>query len=229
MLDVIAFDANDTLWHNETLYSLTQAKFAQLLTPYRAHADIDQALLRTETRNLQYFGYGIKGFTLSMIETAIELTDGSIQGRDIQQIIEFARAMSTAPVELLEHVEETVKELSNSHRLMIITKGDLFDQESKVAESGLADYFSQVEVLNDKTTQSYQACLDKHRIAPQNFLMVGNSLKSDVQPVLALGGLAVYIPYKTTWAHELLDNAHELTGYVQLEHIGLVPDYVRSL
>ena len=230
MFDVIAFDADDTLWHNETLYSMTQDRFKQLLSRYRDTDRIDRELYETEMRNLQYYGYGIKAFTLSMIETAIELTDAQIQGREIREIIGFAREMLKAPVRLLEGVQEVIHTLSASHQLMIITKGDLFDQESKIARSGLADYFSQVEIVSHKTEDTYKALLAQHHMRPDRFLMVGNSLKSDILPVLAVGGQAVYIPYHLTWAHEVVTAPHEnRPGYFELEHIGQLPALLEKL
>jgi putative hydrolase of the HAD superfamily len=220
--DIIAFDADDTLWHNETLFSMTQDKFRQLLARYQGAELALDTLYAIEIRNLETFGYGIKGFTLSMIEAAIELTHGQVVGQDIQQIIDFAREMLRAPLQLLDHVAELIPRLARMHTLMLITKGDLFDQESKIAQSGLADYFAHVEIVSDKRQDIYQALLRKHHIAPERFLMVGNSLRSDILPVVALGGAAVYIPYHLTWAHETIDD----TGaqqYFELEHIGLLP------
>jgi len=230
MFDVIAFDADDTLWHNETLYSITQDKFKQLLSQYRGTDGIDQVLYETEMRNLQHYGYGIKAFTLSMIETAIELTDAQIQGREIREIIGFAREMLKAPVQLLDGAADVVRTLSASHQLMIITKGDLFDQESKIARSGLTDHFTHVEIVSHKTEDTYKALLAKHHIHPERFLMVGNSLKSDVLPVVGIGSRAVYIPYHLTWAHEVVANPHkERQGYLELEHIRLLPALVKRL
>jgi putative hydrolase of the HAD superfamily len=230
MFDVIAFDADDTLWHNETLFWMTQDKFKQLLSGYRSTERIGHELFATETRNLQYYGYGIKAFTLSMIETAIELTDGQIQGRDIQEIIDFAREMLSAPVQLLEHVPDVIGTLAASHKLMLITKGDLFDQESKIARSGLAQHFTHVEIVSQKTSETYQAILGKYSLDPARFLMVGNSLKSDILPVLAIGGQAVYVPYPATWAHEIVTHGDEAPrSYLEVEHIGLLPALVDGL
>ncbi len=224
MIDMIAFDADDTLWHNETLFSMTQEKFVRLLANYHSTEWIEQRLYATELRNLHYFGYGIKGFTLSMIETAIELTDGQIQGREIQRIIDTAREMLRAPVQLLEHVAEVVSRLAAVYPLMLITKGDLFDQETKIAQSGLADYFTHIEILHEKSETTYRTLFKKYQIDPQRFMMVGNSLKSDILPVLALGGQAVYIPYHITWMHETVaPDAATSAQYVTLEHIGLLP------
>jgi putative hydrolase of the HAD superfamily len=231
MFDVIAFDADDTLWHNETLYRATEDKFIQLLSRYRHAEAIEEALHAAEVRNLQRFGYGIKGFALSMIETAIELSEGRIQGGDIQAIIDFAKEMIDAPVRLFEHAQETVAGLSASHDLMLITKGDLLDQETKIARSGLGGYFTYVEIVSQKTSAVYETLLAKHSIDPERFLMVGNSLKSDILPVVAIGGQAVYIPYDLTWVHEIVGDhdGDEQRRYFELEHIGLLPDLVRRV
>jgi putative hydrolase of the HAD superfamily len=226
--DVIAFDADDTLWHNEMLFSMTQDKFQQLLARYTGAELALDTLYEIEIRNLETFGYGIKGFALSMIEAAIELTHGQVVGQDIQQIIDFARGMLRAPVQLLDHVAELIPRLAETYTLMLITKGDLFDQESKIAQSGLADYFAHVEIVSDKRQDIYQTLLRKHKIAPERFLMVGNSLRSDILPVVALGGAAVYIPYHLTWAHETVGDA-DAQQYFELEHIGLLPALIERL
>ena len=229
-IDVIAFDADDTLWHNETLYSDAQARFQELLAAYDGdHAALDE-LYETEMANLPSFGYGIKSFALSMIETAIRITGGQIPAGEIQRIIDIAKGMKQAPVSLLDHVEDVIHALSGTHRLMLITKGDLLDQERKVAHSGLAPHFESVEVVTEKTAEAYRELLAKHKIAPQRFLMVGNSLRSDVLPVVSLGARAVHIPYHLTWAHETVPmHTAEAQGYVELEHIGLLPGLVKRL
>jgi putative hydrolase of the HAD superfamily len=228
MLDVIAFDADDTLWQNERLYNTTQDKFARLLAKYTHTNEIDAALYETEKGNIPYFGYGIKSFTLSMIETAIRLTGGQITSEDIAQIVGFAKVMIDTPVQLLEHAAETVTQLAGSHRLMIITKGDLLDQARKLERSGLAGYFTYVEIVSEKTEATYTGILAKYNLTPQRFLMVGNSLRSDVLPVVAIGGHAVYIPHDFTWVHEAITD-HDPAGYVELEHIGRLPALVEEL
>ncbi|GIV95934.1 MAG: haloacid dehalogenase [Herpetosiphonaceae bacterium] len=230
MFDVIAFDADDTLWHNETIFTVTQDKFRQLVEPYLRSSWTGQELFETEVRNLRYFGYGIKGFVLSMIETAIEMTGGQIPSHEIRKIIDFGKAMLDTPVQLLDHVERVIPALVRSYTLMIITKGDLFDQETKIAKSGLAEYFTHIEILSDKTTKTYQAVFNKYGIDPQRFMMVGNSLRSDILPVIALGACAVHIPYHVTWAHEIVSH-HEIGDlqYFELEHIGLLPGLIESL
>jgi putative hydrolase of the HAD superfamily len=230
MIKQIAFDADDTLWHNEPLYLEMQNRFKELLSSYHNPQWIDRKLFDTEMRNLAHFGYGIKGFTLSMIETAIELTEGRIRGSEIQKIIGFAREMLNTRLPLLENVEDTLDLLAQSHDLMVITKGDLLDQEAKIARSGLQKYIKHIEVVSDKTHLSYASILSRHGIEPAHFLMVGNSLKSDILPVLELGGQAVYIPYSLTWVHEnSIDRQLPQQGFYQIEHIGLLPELVREL
>jgi len=229
-IDVIAFDADDTLWHNEHIYLNTHEKFKQLLRQYHNEEWIDQRLHETEIRNLQHFGYGIKGFTLSMIETAIELSEGRVSANEIQAIIEFGKEMLQAPVELLEGARETIAQLAESYELMLITKGDLFDQETKIARSGLGDYFSRIEVVSEKDLETYKRITAKHGIAPSRFLMVGNSLKSDILPVIAMGGQAVYIPYQTTWIHERVAvNDLEAKQYTELQQISLLTTFLDEM
>lgn len=230
MIQVIAFDADDTLWHNESLFLDTQEKFRQLLMDYHPIESIDRKLYETEVRNLKHFGYGVKGFALSMIETAIELSEGGIPGHKLQEIIHYARQMLDAPVEVLEGVCPTVEALAKTHTLMVVTKGDLFDQETKLARSGLGDFFEHVEVVSEKSEGVYRKLLAQHEIAPANFLMVGNSLKSDVLPVLACGARAVHIPYHTTWAHEQVGERDLWAqGYHELDRIDGLPTLVEQL
>ncbi len=230
MLDIIAFDADDTLWQNERIYNATQEQYARLLARYTGADGIDAALYQTEKSNIPYFGYGIKSFTLSMIETAIRLSEGRVTAGEIAQIVGFAKTMIDTPVELLDHVTETVARLSQSHRLMLITKGDLLDQERKLERSGLAKHFTVVEIVSEKTEDTYRHILAKYNIAPPHFLMAGNSLPSDVLPVAAIGGHAVYIPHDITWVHETVaGDAHQPEQYTELAHIGLLPALVETL
>jgi putative hydrolase of the HAD superfamily len=228
--ELIAFDADDTLWHNETLYTMTQERFKQLLADYHDGEIVDQELYETEMRNLARYGYGIKAFTLSMIETAIELTDGRIGGTEIRRIIDFAHQMLSAPVRPMDGIEEVLNTLSNKYPLMIITKGDLFDQETKIARSGLGDYFQHVEIVSNKRPETYEALLDKYGTPAGRFLMVGNSLPSDILPVVAIGGQGVYIPYHTTWAHEVVneDGLSRDNTYVELEDVRQLPQLLES-
>lgn len=200
--DTIGFDGDDTLWHNESLFSMTQDRFRSLLAHAADPTDLDRRLLEAERANLRVYGYGIKGFVLSMIETAIAVTDGHVPARDLQSLIDFGKAMLEHPVELLPGVTEVVETLAGRHRLVLITKGDLFDQESKIARSGLSELFHAVEIVSEKDPATYRRVMDRHGIDPARFLMVGNSVRSDILPVLATGAHAVHIPYAITWAHE---------------------------
>lgn len=229
-IDLIAFDADDTLWHTEDLYTGVQDWFKQLLAPYHSQEWVEKRLYEIEMRNLSFFGYGIKGFTLSMIETAIDLTEGRITGREIHGILDKAKEMVQADVRPLDGAAETVAALAQDFTLVIITKGDLLDQEAKIARSGLGAHFSQVEIVSDKTRAQYAAVLARLRVKPARFVMVGNSLRSDVLPVVELGGQAVHIPYHVTWAHESVPEA-ELAGlsYHTLERIDQLPALIATL
>jgi putative hydrolase of the HAD superfamily len=200
---VIGFDGDDTLWHNEQLFADTQHQLRELLGHYADMTTIDAKLLEVERRNLAIFGYGVKGFVLSMIETAIEISDARVSARDIHQIVMMGKALLEHPIELLDGVGDVVDELSNRHRLILVTKGDLMHQESKIAASGLADYFWQIEIVSEKDPSTYQRLLDRHAVASADFVMIGNSVASDVLPVLAIGGRAVHVPYHITWALEV--------------------------
>ena len=227
MFEVIAFDADDTLWHNEPLYRGTQTKVIEILARHHDAAWIEGRMFETEIRNLEHYGYGIKGFTLSMIETAIELTEGRISGAEIGRIIGLTREMFKAPVELLDGVEETIATLAASHDLMLITKGDLFEQQAKIARSGLTRHFDKIEIVPVKVAETYQSIVARHEISPQRFLMVGNSIRSDVLPVIEMGGQAVHIPYETTWEHEIVPE-EELAGreFITLAHIRELPNLI---
>jgi putative hydrolase of the HAD superfamily len=231
MIETIAFDGDDTLWHNETLFTVTQARFAEVLEPYGPFPDLPERLVATEQRNLAAFGYGIKGFMLSMIETAIEVTEGRIQALDIQGIVDAGKAMRDHPVELLDGVQEVVEALvGGPRRLMVITKGDLFDQESKLAQSGLAELFDAIEIVSEKDPATYRRILERHGVEPGAFLMVGNSLRSDVLPVVEVGARAVHVPYEVTWALEHVDPEDaRRPGVWALEDIGGLPALLDEL
>ncbi len=225
MFDVIAFDADDTLWHNESIFTMTQIKFREMLSSHGPEV-VDQTLSSTQIKNLQHFGYGIKGFILSMIETAIELTDGAVTGHEIKQVLEFGQEMIAAPIELLPHAHEVVEELSKNYTLLLITKGDLIDQETKIARSGLADYFTGVEIVSDKTADTYTKILKQHKIDAARFMMIGNSMRSDIVPVVQIGAHAVHVPYLSTWEHEQDHPPVEPEHYTELEHIGLLTKFI---
>ncbi|MBK8811294.1 MAG: HAD family hydrolase [Acidobacteria bacterium] len=229
MITAIAFDADDTLWHNERIFISAKEKFKTLLGRYHTPDWIEQRLDDTESRNIAHFGYGIKGFTLSMIETAIELTEGRVAGSEITEILGFARSMMASPIDVLEGVRETVEALAGKYRLMVITKGDLFDQETKIARSGLGDFFDAVEIVSEKHPAVYSGILARHRIAPSAFLMVGNSLRSDILPVVEIGGLAVHVPYETEWFHDrVAENDLRGKNFATLERIAQLPDWITS-
>jgi putative hydrolase of the HAD superfamily len=222
--DIIAFDADDTLWHTERLYVDAQSKFVQLLSLYHRPEWIQERLDETEGRNLAHFGFVIKAFALSMIETAVELTEGRVSGRDIGALVGIARDMLNAEVQLLDDAADTIAQLARQYPLMLITKGDLLDQENKIKRSGLANYFPRIEIVSHKTPESYARLLEQHRITPSRFLMVGNSLKSDILPVLELGSSAVHVPYELTWLHERAEpppDGH--AGYYKIERLKELP------
>jgi putative hydrolase of the HAD superfamily len=228
--DVVGFDGDDTLWENERLFVDAQAVLRRLVAGSGDPARIDQRLIEAEKNNLAHFGYGIKGFALSMIETAIELTGGKISGNDIKVIVDTAKSMLAADVVLLDHVAETLAALAGPYRLILVTKGDLHDQERKVARSGLAHFFSAVEIVSEKAPDTYRTLLKRHAVPSNRFLMVGNSLRSDILPVLEIGGSAVHIPHELTWSHEYADPpATGYPGYHTLDHIGRFPELLRDL
>ncbi|MBK7456560.1 MAG: HAD family hydrolase [Anaerolineales bacterium] len=222
--DFIAFDADDTLWHSERLYAEAQKQFTQMLSNYHDAEWINDRLYQTEIRNIHHFGYGIKACALSLIETAIELTEGRISSKEIQKIVEWAKIMLNSEVELLPHVSQIIPQLSRQYPMMIITKGDLLDQETKIKKSGLGKYFQHIEIVSQKTFESYEKLLKKYSVEPRRFMMIGNSLPSDILPVLKLGGSAVHIPYEITWLHETAQEPpRDHSGYYELEDLGQLP------
>lgn len=226
----IAFDADDTLWHNETIFEAVHERYREMLSRYHDTATVDRTLFATEMRNLDRYGYGVKGFMLSAIETAIDLTDGKISTAEIRTLLALGQDMLAHPVELLDGVAETVATLAASHRLLVITKGDLRDQERKIAKSGLSAHFRHVEIVSDKTESSYAAILRRHDIRPDAFVMIGNSLKSDILPVLALGATGIHIPYHLTWAHEHAEPPPSSAGrFHEIKTIRALPALLAAL
>jgi putative hydrolase of the HAD superfamily len=226
-IDVIGIDGDDTLWHSEGHFHVTEQRFRELLAPWVEGEPVSAALLETERRNLRHFGYGVKGFTLSMIETALTLTGHRIDGRRIERIIEFGKELLAHPVELLDGVEETLALLARDHRLVLITKGDLFHQESKVAASGVGEVFERVEVVAEKDVPTYRRVLDRMAASPGRFCMVGNSPRSDIAPVLELGGFGVHVPYHVTWALEHQEvERHD--RWVKVSSIREAPDVIAA-
>lgn len=226
-IQLIAFDADDTLWVNEPHYTQAQDACEEILSHYLGEEVLHDRLYEFERKNLEIFGYGVKGFVLSMIETAIELSKGRVKGEEIQKIIDIGKDMLARPIELLDGIGETLHNLSHTYDLMVITKGDLFTQESKIARSGLAKYFSKVEIVSEKKPDVYQEIVDRHKIDLNHFIMIGNSLKSDILPVCKIGGQAIHIPFHTTWVHEQVA-AHHLNGveYWELNDVREVEDFL---
>lgn len=224
-IEVVSFDADDTLWHNEPYFLEVQENFWHLMEDFLPAHATGAELNRTEVQNIQLYGYGIKAFILSMIEAAIRISEGRITSKGIETIINYGKEMLDKPVELLPGVEEVLAQLNGRYKLVVATKGDLLDQERKLIKSGLADYFHHIEIVSDKTEPEYQKLINHLDIAPDQFLMIGNSLRSDVLPVLNVGGHAVHVPYHTTWAHEQIDfeiehdNFHEMTSLLALPEL----------
>lgn len=221
-LTTIAFDADDTLWHCEQHFQLTQYHFKMLLADFAEGDHLGERLLEAERRNIKHFGYGAKSFTLSMIETAIEVTEGKVPADIIQQIVNAGRDMLTHPIEVLPGVADTLEALAGKYQLAVITKGDLFDQERKIAQSGLGDFFDVVEIVSEKETATYTRIFNVLGEGPERSMMVGNSLKSDVIPALKAGAWGVYIPHELTWE---LEHAEEPKGeerYRKIEGLGEV-------
>ena len=201
-IGLIGFDADDTLWRSQDYFDAAQADFERIVAGYVDLDDVAHRLYAVEKRNLALFGYGVKGMVLSMVEAAVEITDARISAGDLHRIVGLGKALLRHPVELLEGVRAAVEAIAADYPVVLITKGDLFHQEAKVRESGMADLFRRIEIVSEKDTATYTRLFEEFDIAPQRFLMVGNSLRSDIAPVLELGGWGVHVPYHTTWAHE---------------------------
>ena len=218
-IQVIAFDADDTLWVNETYFREAEDKLCALLEDYLPHHSVAKELFYTELQNIPHYGYGVKGFMLSMIETALRVSDKKIDPLVIEKAIQYGKDLLDKPIELLDGIEEVLHQLKKKYRLVVATKGDLLDQERKLKKSGLAEYFHHIEIMSDKREADYRKLIGHLDIDPVHFLMIGNSLKSDVLPVLAIGGHAIHIPYHTTWAHEQIDHAVEHVNFRELASV----------
>lgn len=215
-LQVIAFDADDTLWINEPFFREAEARFCELMEDFLSFHACERELLKVEIGNIPLYGYGIKGFTLSLIETALNITGGRIESAVIGKILDIGKDMMGRPVELLDGVEEVLAALKDRYRLVVATKGDLVDQERKLRKSGIEHYFHHIEIMSEKAEPDYQKLLRHLDIEPEAFMMIGNSLKSDVVPVLNLGGHAVHVPFHTTWIHETINHTVE---HPQFHHV----------
>ena len=229
MLTTIGFDADDTLWQNEAFFRLTQGRFTRLLADHADPNHLAERLEAAERRNLGHYGFGVKGFTLSMIETAIEVTEGRVPAPVIAELIAAGREMLEHPIELLPHARATVTALAADYRVILITKGDLLDQERKLAQSGLGDLFNGVEIVSHKTEAAYRAIFARHGTGADQAMMVGNSLKSDVIPALQAGAWGVHVPHGLTWALEAADPPTGHRRFHTLETLGALPDLVTSL
>ena len=226
-IQVIGFDADDTLWENEDIFLNAQKEFKEIFKNYSSN--FDEELLKIEKENLDKYGYGVKGFILSLIETSIYVSENKIDSESIEKILCLGKEMLSSPVTLIDGVKETLEILSKEYQLILITKGDLLDQERKIKNSKLFEYFDYIEIISEKNEESYLDILQKKNINPRNFLMVGNSLKSDISPVINIGGKAIYIPYKLTWANEAVKNADLPRGYLQLEKISFIHSHLNKL
>ena len=228
-LTTIGFDADDTLWHHERFYQLTQQRFAELLRDYADPHHLDEHLLAAERRNVKHYGYGVKGFTLSMIETAVEITDGKVPGKVIGDIIEAGRDMLRHPIEALPYAAETLAALAGSHKLVLITKGELLDQERKLAASGLGDHFAAVEIVSDKTPEMYDRIFARHGDGAGHAMMIGNSLSSDIVPALKAGAWALHVPSGYNWALDAHDEPIPDPRFRLILDLSAVPPIVAEI
>jgi putative hydrolase of the HAD superfamily len=233
MIQLIGFDGDDTLWHSEGYYRAAQSQFEAIVGAYvdLADANLHEGLLETERRNIALFGYGAKGMTLSMLEAAYALTQGRISAADLHRIIALGKEVMAHPVELLPGIREAVTAVAHHYPVLLITKGDLFHQEAKVAASGLADLFRRIEIVSEKDAPAYARVLREFGVAPEGFAMVGNSLRSDIEPVVRLGGWGVHVPYAVTWAHELehgLEPGHA-RQVIRVDAAATVPKAIAAL
>jgi len=228
-LTTIGFDADDTLWQNEQFFRLNEARFAEMLRPHAPGIEIEPRLLEAERRNLAFYGFGIKGFVLSMIETAVELTEGRIPAQVIGEILAMGREMLRHPVHTLPHVRETLEALHGQYRMVLITKGDLFDQERKLAASGLGELFDAVEIVSDKSQATYERIFARHGDGASRAMMVGNSLKSDVIPAIAAGAWGVFVPHPLTWVLEHAEEPADAPRFRKIADLGALPGLLAEI
>ena len=229
MIKVIAFDADDTLWVNEPFFREAEEEFASLMEAFMPRHSSIKELYRTEIENLSLYGYGIKGFMLSMIQTALKISEHKIPVKLIDRIMEIGNEMLLKPVEILPGVEEVLADLYQEYRLVMATKGDLVDQERKLKKSGLDHYFHHIEIMSEKKEADFAKLIRHLDVVPEEFLMMGNSLKSDILPVLALGGHAIHIPFHITWEHERIEHEVEHDNFYQADHIAQVVEMIKGM
>ena len=225
-IKVIAFDADDTLWDNELYFQEAERKFCELLEDFLPQHTIQRVLLQTEIKNISFYGYGIKAFMLSMIETAIRISDHNIKIEAIEKIVAIGQALLEQPVQLIDGVEDVLKSLKSKYKLVMATKGDLLDQERKLKKSGLANYFHHIEIMSEKKESDFEKLIRHLDIKSAELMMIGNSIKSDILPVLNIGGHGIHVPYHVTWAHEKVDTAIDHVNFRQVEKIKDVMRYL---
>lgn len=231
-ISLVGFDADDTLWHSETWFQAAHAEYERILSPYLDLADtgLHERLLATERANIAFFGYGAKGMTLSMLETAIAMTEGRIAAADLARIMQLGKDVLRHPVELLPDIRSAVEAVAATHRIVLITKGDLFHQEAKIAASGLADLFTRIEIVSEKDPAAYARVIRECNGTPEHFAMIGNSLRSDIAPVLKLGGWGVHMPYPVTWAHEMIHDVADDDPHVErIDSAAQIPQAIARL
>lgn len=227
-ITTIALDADDTLWQNEQFFRLTEQRFTTLLRDYTDAPDLTERLIAATTKNLAFYGFGAKGFALSMVETALEVTDHKVPGTIIAEIMAAGRELLNFPIETLPYVDQALDQLQERYRLILVTKGDLFDQERKLAASGLADHFAAIEVVSDKNEATYRRIFERHTEGAHHSVMVGNSLRSDILPAIAAGACAVYVPHDLTWSYEHAEEPQQEPCYARIEHLGQLPSILTA-
>ena len=227
-ITTIALDADDTLWQNEQFIRLTEQRFVELLRDYSEETDLNAKLIAATTRNLQFYGFGMKGFTLSMIETALEVTNHRVPGSVIAELMASGRELLNYPIETLPYVDQTLQSLEKRYRLILITKGDVIDQERKLAASGLADYFAAIEIVPDKSVEAYRRIFAEHTEGPEHTVMVGNSLRSDILPAMDAGAHAVFVPHDLTWSYEHAEEPSPSSRYAKIAHLGELETVIKE-
>ncbi|WP_158966784.1 HAD family hydrolase [Chachezhania sediminis] len=228
-LTTVGFDADDTLWHHERFFRITQSRFTDLLADYTDTANLSERLGAAERRNLGHYGYGVKGFVLSMIETAIEVTDAQVPASVISELLDAGREMLAHPIELLPHARHAVEAVAETHKVILITKGELLDQERKLAQSGLGDLFDGVEIVSEKGPDTYRKIFERHGDGPDRSMMVGNSIRSDVIPPIEAGGWGVLVPYGLVWEHEVAELPQGRVRFHKLASLGALPGLVAAI
>lgn len=227
-IHIIGFDADDTLWINQSYFDEAEFRFRELLSEYISYEQIAEELLKVEIQNMNLLGFGVKAFTISMVEAALKISQNKISQSALTEIIQLGKNILEKPVELLDGVEQVLSKLSRNYKLVVVTKGDLLDQERKLKKSSLEHYFHHVEIVSDKQPYNYQKLLQHLDCEPQNFLMVGNSMKSDIIPVIQLGAYAAYVPFHTTWAHETIDKKINSPNLIRIDRITEILPYLKG-